>query len=206
MNKFLTSVILTAIVASSPGLRAANVFSDDFNSENGTVGVLNYTGFANFSVSDGTVDLIGNGFFDFYPGNGLYVDLDGSTGDAGVFTSSSLLLAPGSYVLSFQLGGSQRGSSESVSVDVETGITSGNYVLGSADPLTTYTLPFVVAAPTSINLVFSNTGGDNIGAILDNVSLDTVSTGVPDASSTLGLLSLGVAGLGMIRRKLAARR
>lgn len=206
MNKILASTIITAIVASSPGLRAANVFSDNFNSENGGIGVLNYGGFSNFSVGSGTVDLIGNGFFDFYPGNGLFVDLDGSSGDAGVMTSSAILLPAGSYVLSFQLGGSQRGSSESVSVSVDLGITAGAYVLPSSSPLTTYTLPFSVGAPTSINLVFSNTGGDNIGAILDNVSLDSRSTGVPDASSTLGLLSLGVAGLGMIRRQLAARQ
>ena len=48
---------------------------------------LNYTGFANWTVYSGTVDLIGNGSYDFLPGDGLYVDLDGSTSDAGVLTT-----------------------------------------------------------------------------------------------------------------------
>ena len=53
---------------------AGVIFSDNFNAENGGTGVLNYNSFNNWTVTDGTVDLIGNGFFDFYPGNGLYVD------------------------------------------------------------------------------------------------------------------------------------
>ncbi len=51
--------------------------------------MLNYAGFANWDVLDGFVDLIGNGFFDLLPGNGLYVDLDGSTGDAGKLISKT---------------------------------------------------------------------------------------------------------------------
>jgi hypothetical protein len=42
-------------------------------------GKLNYTGFINWNVIGGNVDLIGNGFLDLLPGNGLYVDLGGST-------------------------------------------------------------------------------------------------------------------------------
>ena len=39
---------------------------------------LNYDAFINWTVTGGTVDLQGNGSFDFMPGNGLYVDLSGS--------------------------------------------------------------------------------------------------------------------------------
>lgn len=42
-------------------------------------GELNYTGFANWDVIQNTVDLCGNGFFDLLPGNGLYVDMNGTT-------------------------------------------------------------------------------------------------------------------------------
>ena len=100
--------------------QAANItsLSDNFNTENGGVGALNYTGFANWDVNGGgTVDLIGNSSFDFYPGNGLYVDLDGSSSNAGVLTTKSLF-APGNYALSFKLGGSQRGTPESVTVSL----------------------------------------------------------------------------------------
>ena len=53
-------------------------FTDNFSSENGGVAQLAYTGFANWNVTAADVDLIGNGNFDFFPGNNLYVDLNGS--------------------------------------------------------------------------------------------------------------------------------
>ena len=52
---------------------------------------LNYNSFSQFSVTNGTVDLIGNGFFDFYPSQGRYVDLDGSTGNAGLLGTNKAL-------------------------------------------------------------------------------------------------------------------
>ena len=78
-------IALAALLAGASAAQAATVFSDNFNSD--SLG-LNYTAFVNgWSVSDGTVDLIGTGFFDFYPGNGNYVDLDGSSSNAGVLAS-----------------------------------------------------------------------------------------------------------------------
>ena len=90
MKKIMLITMAVALVG--PAI-AAPVFFDDFNAENGGVGQTNYTGFANWAVQDGTVDLIGNGFFDFFPGNGLYVDVDGSSGDAGKMITSSPILA-----------------------------------------------------------------------------------------------------------------
>ena len=87
-----------------------------FDTENNGIGALNYEAFENWSVSDGAVDLIGNGFFDFFPGNGLYIDLDGSASDAGIFESVSVRLTPGDYLLEFNLSGSHRGDSHTVSV------------------------------------------------------------------------------------------
>ena len=43
---------------------------------------------------------LANGAFDFLPGNGLYVDLDGSTNDAGILTADPLALGAGNYALS----------------------------------------------------------------------------------------------------------
>ena len=97
---------------------AVPLFSDNFDSE--TL-ALNYAGFANWTVSDGTVDLIGNpAFFDLLPGNGRYVDLDGSTSNAGVMTSSALALTGGvTYDLTFSLAGSQRGDSNTVTYGID---------------------------------------------------------------------------------------
>jgi PEP-CTERM motif len=177
---------------------AAPILQDDFNSENGGVGVLNYNNFANWTVSNGTVDLIGNGFFDFYPGDGLYVDLDGSTNQAGLL-SSKIIFAPGSYVVSFDLGGSQReGYDNGNVVDITMGISdfSTSITRNTSDPLQLFT--YNVTITTAGSLTFHNLGGDNVGAILDNV---TVSAAVPEPISLL-LFGLGLVGLAGIRRKI----
>lgn len=66
---------------------AVTLLDDTFDNENGGVGQINFFNLTNWNVTDGTVDLLGNGFFDFYPGNGLYLDLDGSTTNAATLTS-----------------------------------------------------------------------------------------------------------------------
>jgi hypothetical protein len=69
----------------------AVLLADDFNAENDGFYKLNYTGFAHWEVTEGTVDLIGTSpFDDFLPREyGLHVDLDGSTNNAGRLQSRS---------------------------------------------------------------------------------------------------------------------
>ena len=102
----LSAVGLAAalVLFSIPTAEAEIVFTENFNSEN--LG-LNYNSFSQFNVTNGTVDLIGNGFFDFYPSQGRYVDLDGSTNNAGLLATNKSFAA-GTYTLDFLLGGSTR--------------------------------------------------------------------------------------------------
>jgi hypothetical protein len=167
---------------------SAAVLSDTFNSENGGIPTLNYSGFANWNVTSGSVDLIGNGSFDFYPGNGLYVDLDGSTGQPGQLTSK-LSFSPGSYVLTFDLGGNARGDANKIT-DIALGSFSTSLNLASASPYQLYSYTFTT---TGGNLVFTDlTGGNqNIGNILDSVTV--TSTPLP---STWTMLIAGLAGIG----------
>ena len=79
------------LLSSIPAAKAAPIFQENFEAE-GPV-ALNYNSFSQFTVTDGTVDLIGNGFFDFYPSQGRYVDLDGSTYNAGVLATTNSFAA-----------------------------------------------------------------------------------------------------------------
>jgi hypothetical protein len=78
-------------------------------------GELNYKSFTNWNVTGGSIDLMGNGFLDFLPGNGLYVDLAGSyapvvgPGSWGRMVSKTpfTLTAGHQYRLSLSLAGNQ---------------------------------------------------------------------------------------------------
>jgi hypothetical protein len=202
MKRKLTLVIAAVGLLCAMGMpapaSATVIFTDDFDAENGAVGVLNYAGFDNWTVSDGTVDLIGNGFFDFFPASGLYVDLDGSTpNDAGVFTLD-LVLNPGSYVLTFDLAGSQRGDTNTVNVRFAgVDLAGGSITYASAVPLTTNSIAFTVLVAGQISFENVAAPGDNVGLILDNVRLESV----PEPGSLL-LLGGSLAALAYRRRRI----
>ena len=199
-----SALLASALLLGIGSAQAAVIFSDNFDNENSGVGVLNYNSFANWVVQDGTVDLIGNGYFDFLPGNGLYVDMDGSTGNAGrMLSSTAIAITAGTtYTLSYQLAGNRRnGANETVQVQVNFGsLVNETISLGQSAPFTTFTNTFTAISSGMLSLSFEGFGGDNIGMLLDNVVLESK---VPEPG-TLALLGLGLVGLGLGRRRKAA--
>jgi hypothetical protein len=154
-----------------------------------------------WATTDGTVDYIvsGSSFGDLCRGDAACVDLDGSTGNAGVFSTGSLV-DPGNYLLSFLLYGSSRGSTEDVTVSL--GDYLATFTIGSDGAEEVIDLLVTVGAGGSL-LSFSNAGGDNIGALLTSVSLTPEGTTVIPLPASLPLLLGALAGLGAIRRRRA---
>src|SRR3979411_1866993 len=88
------------------------------DSENGGGQALKYSNFANFSVSNasagGAVDLYGKGDNGvFYQGNGLYIDICGTSSACGIFTTKQIF-SPGIYTITLNLGGNARYSTSDI--------------------------------------------------------------------------------------------
>lgn len=199
--KSLLYACSAAALLSAGQAGAAVLLSDNFDAE---AQGLNYTGFANWNVTAGSVDVIGTGFFDLYPGHGNYVDLAGSTGTGGTLTSKqSYSIAPGqSLGLTFDLGGSARGTNDVVTVSLA-GTTLATLNMLSSDPLTQHSLSLTNNTGSLLSgfLSFRNLTGGTQGAILDNVILSSSGGQIPEpASAALLALGLGILVLKRPRR------
>ncbi len=155
----------------------------------------NFTGFVNWNVTDGTVDLLGTdaggqAFNDLKPGNGLYVDLDGSTfGNAGKLESKTdFVLAPGTYELTFDLAGSQGSDVNAVTVSLGTAFSEAITRAATA-PFSTETRTITVTSATSGKIIFDQAGGDTRGALLRKVKLTNTTTGKVLLDDNFDLLS-----------------
>ncbi len=123
------------------------------------------------NVNTGTVDILGqcNGsaaLFDIFPGNGCYIDLDGSTGAAGKLKKSFALTGGLSYELSFDLG-----STTSNNVQVTFGTSTSLLTLSGAEPFSKRSLSFSPVTSGTYDVTFQDQGADGSGGILDNVKI-----------------------------------
>jgi hypothetical protein len=187
---------------------AATLLSDDFNAD---LQGLNSPGDAVFTSTSapGSVDIIGTGFFDLQPGNGNYVDLDGSSGDghatAGELTSVATF-GPGSYTLTFDLAGNLRGAAAQT-----TTVSLGSFSQAfSPDANAAFSLQTVhFHTTTGGALIFTEAGpSDQQGNLLDNVILSSDAVVVPEPASW-ALMLIGFGGAGALlrtRRRRAACR
>lgn len=186
-NIFRTA-LCASLIAGGAAAQAATIFADDFEGK-ATGSNLAPAG---WTVTDGTVDTVGPGYHPtLCRGTGTCIDLDGSTGNAGVLSMPLSLLAGVEYTAWYDLAGNARGGSDIV--DVAFGTSTTTHTLAAAAGYTTWSLGFTPVASGNYLLSFANRGGDNIGAILDNVSVSAVPEPSTTALALLGLL--GVAGV-----------
>jgi hypothetical protein len=159
------------VIPQLPEVPVATVlFLDHFDNENGGVGKNNWTSFQNWNVVGGCVDLHGNGFYDVQAGNGIYVDLDGTCMAAGAIeTKQTFELTPGNYVIEFWLAGNNRISTPDTVVVSFGTIHQEQIVMQGNERFRLFTRLVTVTAPTTARLRFESFGGDNQGALLDQV-------------------------------------
>lgn len=153
---------------------AAQIFTDDIDSENGGEGVLNYTGWANWNVVDGCVDLHGPGSMNPLPGFGVYIDMDGSCPVEGAGTMESKQtfdLAAGDYTLEFLMAGNNQAAGvDTLDVSVGTALT-GQFVLDWEEPLEVRGLDFTVVDATTGKIRLEHRGADEQGILIDAIRL-----------------------------------
>jgi hypothetical protein len=181
---------------------AGTVLFDNFDADTLTLnwaGDSTFTSLGTVTVATGqkaSTDLIGNpDYYDFQPGHGRYVDLDGSTGSnndpAGVLQSNSTFAA-GTYTLTFDLAGNLRGAPAQTTT-VSLGSWSVDLTPANNAGFNTFSYTFTT---TGGNLTFLEHGPSNQqGNLLDNVRMNAV----PEPS-TWAMMLVGFAGLGGLLR------
>jgi len=206
----IKKIILAAVAVVAIGTSGAQAGPAylSFGAENGGSGFLNYNSFANYTVGPGSVDLIGNGYFDAYPGNGLYVDLAGSTGQYGALTTKTIF-APGTYHIGLSLGGpiysSYGGIAMTDGANVSWGQGAGLDFILPGLAMADYNFTVTLLGPEAFTISdLGLTGNGNIGSTLFGFNVtravDSVDRRVPEPF-TLSLFGAGAVGLAALRRR-----
>lgn len=192
MFKKLLTASVFALGMGSAASAATVIFQDNFNSEaRGLDQSLD-----NWTVSDGTIDVIGTGFYQI-AGPGTYLDMDGSTRNAGRITTLAVfnVVAGEAYSLAFDYGKNGSGA-ETLSFGFGGWTSSLALAAGPLAGFSSVVYNFTASVTGQTSLFFENSGGDNKGALLDNVSLSAV----PLPAGGLMLIG-GLAALAALRRR-----
>ena len=216
-SRFAATVLgAGALLAAASPAGAAIEFQDDFDTGVPSGSALNTapTGWSVIAGS-GTVDWIADNTYGLRcNGNaGGCVDLDGSSNDAGIMSHGTFTLTAGTqYLLTAYLSGNQRGTaypSLAGPDDVNFGFrdSSGSITGGwttvtgvlATQPYTLISFAFTPAATlTGVSVFFEAVSNNNVGPLLDDVTL----TAVPLPAAAWLLLSglVGFVALGRRRQ------
>lgn len=201
MKIFLATIAIMAFTATSAQAATITALSDNFNGE-GTA-QSNYAGFTNWDITEGTVDLVGPGYFAELCREALgdsCVDLDGSSNNAGVMTTKDEFAA-GTYDVSFWISGNQRDSSDDV-VEFFFGDYSEIFELASDSP---WELVERTISTIGGSLGFDTEGDDNIGPVIDDIEVAISAVPLPAALPLFGAALLGIGVLSR-RKKIKAKQ
>ncbi|WP_373544063.1 hypothetical protein [Chamaesiphon sp.] len=207
----LSLAILSAafLLISTAPAKSATLLSDNFDTENSGAGKLNYTGYTNWD--SGNTNLVGNGFNDVLPGNGLYANLK-DIGSSFLQSKRLFTFNAGDTVnLSFRLAGSGNSNSGllvtlgSIFISVYTAPGTPFQTISETILVTPDLATFAQANPLIQYLIFQGGGNSSTNLYIDNVSVtdQLVSpTAVPEPSMVPGLLLVTAFGI----KKLVVQR
>jgi len=188
--------VAAAMVLCASAHASSPVFTENWDADwvASANGGLNFTP-PGWNVSGGTVDIVpeANTFFFLPAANGEYIDLDGSTGQAG--TLWRVINVPdGEYTMTFELAGNARNGAAEVTT-VMLGNASGTFTPSSQNSQEYFSITGH-ATGGQLLISFHDASADNIGSLLDNISV----TAVPEAGN-LSLMLAGLAALGVAARR-----
>lgn len=205
-----SAACLCAAAAPKPG---DVIFSDNFDAA--PLG-LNQTSLpAGWTVTGGTIDVLGPPGFDPRPDNGHYIDMQGSAGHPGRLSIDIPVETSGIYLVEFEWAGNPRGNSGAITVDTGPtpfsdgkstifGVTSdisfldganGTGIQGQGFFLLSFYTPAFIVLPDG-ERVFPDTG-----LLLDNVSVTFVQSIPEPATFALTLIGIVPLALAMRRRR-----
>ena len=176
--KLTVSVLtgLAALTLASQQANAAVVFADDFETVRHH-SVLNIQQLPNWNVQHGSVDLVKSGDFMVAcsGGSGYCVDLDGSTKVGGAIQTKDVF-GPGTYSLSFDFSGNQRGALEGNAAAGDAMIVSlgdWSHKIRALPDTSWKTFTITMEIQTAGQLSFSQLGlsFDYYGILIDNIAL-----------------------------------
>lgn len=175
MKRFLLLASLAVIETLTA--QAQVVFTDSFESY--TPGT-NSTSFSPWTVTAGSVDILNVGTFPTLPPRtgSQNLDMDGSTNAAGTITRSFAVTSGVTYTLTYYYSGNRRNSNTD-SMTVTLGTASVTHTIPGTQGYTFGSLTWTATSTGTANVTFAHVGNDNIGMLLDDVTVSVGTLAVP---------------------------
>lgn len=156
------------------------LIEDDIDDENGGVAAKMVTSLSNWNITRNCIDLHGPGSTNPLPGNGLYMDLDGTyldhdvcIGAGRIESKTTFNLAPGSYKFEMIMAGNNQNFPTDTLMLTIGSVYSNTIIMEESDPFNLYTYDFTVTEATSAKIALDHKGGDEQGILIDAIRLRT---------------------------------